>query len=202
MEIHKNETWKEVTFEINNDEHEIECSVHYNMVDDSVYEISTRKLNSTLKQFQETYEESVKRVTEAKFKYQILKMLVQPFVKGELDDELKFKRGHIQTEITMKYKKKEYYVYAYNLLDPEPIEELLVYSESYDENIGIPIYEFVNDTDNSIKKMKTMADNITKCCLEYYEREQRINNRTISILNKLRTEKQNQIAKLRNWGEH
>jgi len=205
IEITLSQTWKEFNLRIKTDEHDIGfgTSVKY-IVEDSCYVVSTRKLNFELKHIQEQYEESANRVTEAKFKYQILKMLVVPFVHGKIDDELTFERGNIITQIELKYKKIKYHVSVWELLDPNPIDELLVYEDGYESNfdIGIPIYEFVNDTDKSIKKLKNMATNMTKCCLEYYERKEKIDNRYVKIFKKLESEKEKNLASLSNWKEN
>lgn len=205
IEITLSQTWKEFNLRIKTDEHDIGfgTSVKY-IVEDSCYVVSTRKLNFELKHIQENYEESVKRVTEAKFKYQILKMLVIPFVDGTIDDELKFERGNIITQIELKYKKVKYHVSAWELQDSTPIDELLVYEDGYESNfnIGIPIYEFVNDTDKSIRKLKNMATNMTKCCVEYYERKEKIDTRYMKIFKKLESEKEKKLASLSNWKEN
>jgi hypothetical protein len=125
-------------------------------------------------------------------------------VDGEIDEELKFDRGNIITPLNLKYKKIKYHVSTWELLNPNPIDELLVYEDGYDSNhnIGIPIYEFVNDTNNSIKKLKTMAENITNCCLEYYHRKEKLDSRYMKIVNRLEKEKEDRLAKLYNWKEN
>jgi hypothetical protein len=206
IKIEISKPWKEFNLRIETDEHDVGfgTSIKYTVEDDVYYVISTRKLNYELKRLQENYEESVKRVTEAKFKYQMLKLLVQKFVYGEIDEELKFDRGNIISPLNLKYNKIKYHVSTWELLEPTPIDELLVYEDGYDRNynIGIPIYEFVNDTDNSIKKLKTMAANITKCCLEYYHRKEKLESRYIKIVNRLEKEKEDHLAKLYNWKEN
>lgn len=173
---------------------------------DSIYipfDTNSRKLNYRLKQLLEYYEQTLKNVTEAKFKYEVLKVLVSPFVVGEVDNELKFERGNVNSSLRLKYKSKEYYINLYDLLESD-VEDLSVYELGHNQNydIGIPVYEFVNDTDNSIKKLKTMVSNITKICIDYYEKKEKIETRYTNILNKLEQNKEKEIVKLSNWKEN
>jgi len=194
--------WDEFRVEIHTGEIDIHQDIKYKIFDE-YYEVSTRTLNNELREFQKEYEEQVKRNTEAKFKYQILKMLVQPFSKTELDDELVFQNGNIQTDIILKYKNVKYCVDICELFQPNPIEDLLVYELDGDNySIGIPIYEFVNDTDNSIKKLKQMVSNINDCCLEYYHRKEKLDGRYMKLFRQLDSEKQTKIETLSNWKEN
>lgn len=203
IEVEEDISWNEYRIKIEEDWFSQECHIDYTKDSESNKIIHGIKLNSALKQFQKEYEDTLKQVTEAKFKYQILKTLVSPFIIGEVDDELKFERGYIKSSITLVYKFSKYSVDVYSLLDSD-MEDMLIYELGFDKNygIGIPVYEFVNDTDNSIKKLKRIVSNITKCCLYYFEKKEKINNRWNNMIQKLNDDKENEIKKLSNWKEN
>lgn len=202
IEISKSITWNSFEFELKTEDNSVritECL--YYGVDGQYYLVDGRNLNKTLKEIQEEYEETLAKVTEAKFKYQILKVLVQPFSET-LDAELKFDSGRIITSVKLKYKKVRYDVNVCSLLEETSIEDLEVYEYCAPYGIGIPIYDFVNDTDNALKKLKRMVSKINDIGLSYYKRKEKLDNRYTSILNKLQSKKEKEIAQLSNWKEN
>lgn len=203
IEVEDSRTWNEYRIKISEDWFNQEYHINYTTDSQSNKIIHGIKLNSALKQFQKEYEDTLKRVTEAKFKYQILKTLVSPFIIGEVDDELKFERGWIKSQLNLTYKNKKYNLTTNELFESD-VEDMKVFEVPYDQifYIGIPVYEFVTDTDNSIKKLKRIVSNITKCCLYYYEKKEKINNRWNNMIQKLNDDKENEIKKLSNWKEN
>jgi hypothetical protein len=166
------------------------------------YNISTKYLNSKLNTFQEQYEENVKIVTEAKFKYRMLRVLIQPFCE-ELDEELTFTDGYISTNIYLKYKRRYFYINTHDLLESVEIEELKVYSnDSENWCVGIPVYEFINNPGKCVAKLKLIEKEMTASYQEYKHKRDEINEKCLRILRAVHIRYETELEQLKTWKEN
>jgi hypothetical protein len=195
--------WKRVYFIHCDSDFEKSIGLMYKVINETTLEINDSYIKSELTNLEDEYLEAKAKITEAKFKYSLLKILVGPFLKSEIPNELVFERGHLKTSVVLTFENNDFAINMSKLLEKTPIEEISIFRIKTDwavtSYVAVPLGEFIKAPSETIEKLNKMENKINKICLDFYNKEEKLTTTFQTNLDKLRKEKDESLAIAGRW---